>query len=842
MNVPEHRPIPRATYRLQLSKDFTFRQAAELAPYLEQLGISHAYLSPILKARRGSTHGYDTVDHSMINPELGNETEFETMCAALKRHGIGIVLDIVPNHMGIGGDENSKWLDVLEWGPESRFSDWFDINWAPAEPSLRNKILVPFLRHSFGEALESGELELQFDQTARTYAVWAGGCHKLPVCPRTYSLIGDPSRLERFNSCSGRGELASLIAAQFWRPARYSVAADDINYRRFFIVSDLAAIRIERDEIFDEVHRLTFEFVKRGLVDGLRVDHVDGLYDPKAYCLKVREHSPRPIYLVVEKILAPHEALRTNWKVDGTTGYEFSSVVTRLLTDPDGEQKLTRAYAETTGHTQSLSEIERDAKRAIMDFEMAAELDSLTARLRLVAASNARTVDLTRNAIRSGLREMIACLPVYRTYLDDGELEDEDRRNIALAVAGARESAPAVDPAVFDFLNDVTTGDLCRSQHRYDADQALSAARRIQQYTGPVMAKGLEDTALYRYNRLIALSDVGEKPDRFTTSVEAFHDFNLRRLRETPRGMLTTSSHDTKRGEDVRARVAALSGYADAWTDGVSRWSELLDEAGAPQIDANDRYYLLQLLLGAWPTHLAMTGGDAAAREDFRKRVDAAMLKSVREARLRTNWSVPRSDYEQKVSDFVATAFGSEVFLASFNVFEQLVATAGAKNGLIETVLKLTVPGIPDIYQGAEFWEQSMVDPDNRRPVDFVSRASAISGAPGLRDLIANWRDGRLKQHLIGVLLRCRRDHPLLFSHGSYEPLSAERRHCAFERRYGEVRLQVHVALHPWLPTSWDGQSVKPPGGMTYLLPGEANDSKVVDVPFAIFISAPAPA
>jgi (1->4)-alpha-D-glucan 1-alpha-D-glucosylmutase len=843
--IMAERPVPRATYRLQLNKDFGFSAVEDLAPYLGQLGVSHAYLSPILKARRGSMHGYDTVDHSIVNAELGTLDDFRRMAAALRSRGIGIVVDIVPNHMGIGGDENRLWLDVLEQGRKSRYAGWFDINWNPSEPSLRNKVLVPFLGRSFGEALEGGGLELRFETATGEFAIWAEGSHKLPLAPETYKLVlrtadgfGDfygeapdreavkkrlcelcahesesaariASAVSRLNGPEGRNDLEAIIAEQHWRPARYSVAADDINYRRFFIVSDLAAIRVEQDEVFDHVHALTFQLVEEGLVDGLRIDHVDGLYDPKAYCLRLRQMCPRPIYLVVEKILAPHEALRSEWDVDGTTGYEFASAVTQLLTDRSGEADLTRAYEAFTGRTASFDEIERNAKLDIIDYEMPAELDAIALRLRAIAMSSRRTADLTRNAIRSCLRHIVASLPVYRTYVDEHGLTDQDSRNIAVAIAAARKAAPAVEPSVFDFLNEIMTGELCRRRKEYPAEAVMDAARRIQQYTGPVMAKGLEDTALYRYNRLIALSDVGEKPDRFGESIAAFHDFNAARLTSFPHGMLTTSSHDSKRGEDARARIAVLSGRPREWALAVGEWTAQLKELGAPELEPNDEWYLFQLLLGAWPTEFPETGPlDPAALETFGKRLDAAMLKSVREARTRTNWAVPKTEYEERVSRFVALALSGSsenAFLASFRELERRLATAGAHNGIVELVLKLTVPGVPDIYQGAEFWEQSMVDPDNRRPVDFRIRAGAIQEREPIGSLVASWRDGRLKQRLAGELLALRTRVPKLFSRGTYTPLAvgASEPVCAFLREWEGTAMVVAARLDPWEPKPW---------------------------------------
>jgi (1->4)-alpha-D-glucan 1-alpha-D-glucosylmutase len=578
-------PIPRATYRLQLNKTFTFADAQALAPYLEGLGISHAYLSPILEARPGSTHGYDVVDQTQINPELGSIDDFRRMAAAFREHGIGIVLDIVPNHMGIGGDENPYWLDVLEHGAASRYAEWFDIDWSPLAPSLVGKVLVPFLGTSYGEALANGRLELRFDAERGAFSVWAEDTHRLPVDPATYDLIlgrgseallrlgsdfakldddggsaeplkarlaelcrSDPhlrgdieAAVGRINGQEGGAALDGLIARQHWRPARFTVAADDINYRRFFIVSDLAAIRIERDDVFDHVHALVFQLVAEGLINGLRVDHIDGLYDPKAYCLKLREKCPRPVYLIIEKILAPHEMIRADWNVEGTTGYEFGAAVTQLLTDSAGEDALTRIYTEYTGEVRTLAEEQRRARLDIADYEMGAELEALVTRLRALANRSRDAADLTRNALRNALRHFVSNLPVYRTYIDADGHTAADARNIAYAVDHARKAALGLDPAALDFVAAVA----CNTLETDAPAGRLDLARRIQQYTGPVMAKGLEDTALYRVNRLIALSDVGTPPDRYTRSVAAFHDFNRARLRRLPHGMLATSSHDS---------------------------------------------------------------------------------------------------------------------------------------------------------------------------------------------------------------------------------------------------------------------------------------------------------
>ncbi len=818
------RPVPRASYRLQLNKDFGFPDAEKLATYLGKLGISHAYLSPILKARSGSTHGYDTVDHTVINPEIGTIEEFRSMAKALKREGIGIILDIVPNHMGIGGAENPYWLDVLEWGHDSRYADWFDINWSPSEPSLKDKVLMPFLGSALGEAVENGRMALRFDESAGSFAIWAEDTHKLPIDPRHYGDILkhaegldesvasgwgagtdvaeqlkkrlielDPAKIDaatmHFNRASGQADLLALIDRQHWRAARYSVAADDINYRRFFIVSDLAAIRIDREDVFDHAHKLVFELIEEGLIEGLRIDHIDGLYDPKAYALKLREACPRPIYLVVEKILAPDEALRADWQVDGTTGYEFANIIAQLLVDPAAEDKLTRFYREFTGETNTLDILEREAKLEIIDYEMSAELDALTTRLCAIAQGRMASQDLTRNGIRNGLRHFIASLSVYRTYVD-GAATSQDRAYVEAALEDARKMAPTLDGAVFDFIRAVALLEI-------KGDDVVETAMRLQQFTGPAMAKGLEDTALYRYNRLIALSDVGERPDQFSATAEQFHDFNRKRRENFPNGMLTSSSHDTKRGEDVRARIAALSLLPDQWIEKVRQWGGAFGE----KVDPNDLYYFLQQLVGAWPTAFAGAAAiDPEQLEEFRERTRGAMTKAVREARRHTTWTAPSENYEQAVMEMVDQALDpSGAFLADFRRFADAIGALGVRNSIVAATLKLTVPGMPDIYQGAELYEQSMVDPDNRRPVDFAERETLLSNLPAdLGIAMTDWPSGAVKLGVISRLLALRKEKPALFAAGSYEPVMLENaRAIGFIRRHGQDAILVLAWLGP---------------------------------------------
>ncbi|WP_158625958.1 malto-oligosyltrehalose synthase [Arsenicitalea aurantiaca] len=846
---------PRATYRLQLNKAFTFNDAARLAPYLAELGVSHAYLSPVLKSRPGSTHGYDTVDHDMLDPELGTREDFEAMAERFAERGIGIILDIVPNHMGVGGADNALWLDVLEWGRHSLYADWFDIDWTPPETMLHDKVLVPFLGQTYGEALSAGALVVRFEPEDGTLSVWSDDAHRLPLAPKTYGLLLDGAdgalgllaqrflaldpmaadardagealkaelaalsaedeavilaveeRLARFHGPDGdHAAFDQLIGQQNWRLAHYSVAADDINYRRFFIVSDLAGVRVEREIVFDHVHRLIFELVEKGLVQGLRIDHIDGLIDPKGYCEALRAKCPRPIYLVVEKILAPHEALRQDWNVDGTTGYEFATRVNLLLADPEGEAPMDPAYRSFIGDHEPFEAIERAAKLTMLDAEMAAELNALTGRLRQIAMARPETVDLTANRLRETLRAVLAEMPVYRSYVDANGATAPDRRNIGVAIARARRSEPTLEEHYLDFVCKVMSADPL-GEDEHPGDEVIEAAMRIQQVSGPVMAKGLEDTALYRYNRLIALNDVGSPPDRFHAGIESFHDFNRMRARTMPQGMITTSSHDSKRGEDTRLRILTLSGRADEWAAHVARWREMLDGGETPEIAADDFWLMMQMLLGAWPAEWPLEGPLSSNETDrFAERLEGAMVKSLREARLRTRWSAPDEAYEGAIGELIRRIFTSECadFLEEFRTFSARIGCEGLANALIETTLKLTVPGVPDIYQGAELWEQSMVDPDNRRSVDYERRHSMLAeaaGAQGPIDLL-DWQDGLPKLTLIHRLLALRAEFPELFSRGDYLPIKVTGadagRVLAFTRQVDGVTMLVLTSLWPW--------------------------------------------
>ncbi|PWC39203.1 malto-oligosyltrehalose synthase [Azospirillum sp. TSO35-2] len=861
------KPIPRATYRVQLNGDFGFDRTAAIADYLARLGVSHLYASPYMKARPGSTHGYDIVDHNALNPELGDEAAFGAMVDALKRNGLGQILDFVPNHMGVGGADNEWWLDVLEWGPESPYAGYFDIEWDSDYRYLQGKLLVPVLGDQYGAVLASGGLELRFDAAAGSFAVWAYDTHKLPVRPQDYGTIlgidhpdleriGDAfthlayarphqirraaiqkaelaalvaarpdvadainQRLAVFRGYAGEteswGRLHTLIAQQNWRVAYFKVAADDINYRRFFNINELAGLRMDEPELFDVAHRLVLSLVDDGTLDGIRIDHIDGLIDPKGYCERLVRASSKPFYLVVEKILARHERLREDWPIDGTTGYEFANLMGGLFVDPKGEEAFTRLYAGFIGRDEPFEEVVRRSKIRIMESEMASELHVLARKAARIARSNPATADFTANILHQALKETIARFPVYRTYVDGGTPSDLDRRDIDWAISQARKVEQGPDGSVYDFLQRLLTSDLVAAPRSgYSHRQVSRFAMRFQQYSGPVMAKGLEDTAFYRYNRLVALNEVGGHPDHFGVSVAAFHRANQDRARNWPGNMLASTTHDTKRGEDTRARLYALSEMPEEWERQIQAWSRLLrarrgDVEGTAPPDRNDEYLFFQLLLGAWPAEL--TGAspeqlEPAVMTAFAERIVGAMTKSMREAKVHSTWAAPNDAYESAVVGFIHDALDvtrRNAFLEAFLPFQATVARIGMVNGLAQTLLKLTSPGVPDVYQGCELWNLSLVDPDNRLPVDYEARRALLDevegalergGAAGLLD---RWTDGAIKLAVTRQALALRAEKPTVFAVSEYLPLEATGDRAdhvvAFARREGDDTVVVAV-------------------------------------------------
>ena len=871
---------PRATYRLQFRKEFGFRDATAIAPYLASLGVSHVYASPYLQAKPGSTHGYDITDHRALNPELGTEDDFRAMSDAFRAHGLRQILDFVPNHMGVGGSDNARWLDVLEWGPMSESAGWFDIDWDPDRRYLRDKLLVPFLGDQYGVELEAGRLALKFDAERGEFAVWAYDTHKLPICPLHYPRIlgGDDASLERIGDAFAdlpswrpqiaaraaalKATLAALVAAdrdaadalaiavdrlngdwraldaliedQSWRAANFLVAGDDINYRRFFNINDLAGIRMELPAVFEESHARIRAMLADGTLDGLRIDHIDGLLDPAEYLERLRGLVNRPFYLVVEKILARHETLRSDWPVEGTTGYDFTNLVLGVLVDPAGEEGFTRLYREFTGDATPFRSVVQTCKTRIMDNEMASELNVLGRDAGRVARQIPRTADFTRNILQRAIRQIVACFPVYRTYLDrNGTPTENDRRDLDWAITTARRQEPEIPASVFDFLSALLSGDLvAQPKSGFSRHAVLRLAMKFQQYSGPVMAKGLEDTAFYRYNRFVALNEVGGEPDHFGLTLQAFHRANGQRSRRSPAAMLGTSTHDTKRGEDTRARLAVLSSIGDEWGRQVQSWSRLLrarrgDVEGTAPPDRSDEYLLYQLLVGSWPVELLTSEAIESAQgrealDTYRKRIAGALEKSVREAKRFSNWSAPSMAYEDALQGFAADALdpARPAFLTAFLPFAQKVARLGVDNSLAQLVLKLTLPGMPDIYQGCELWDLSLVDPDNRRAVDYAARRSMLERVSGelasdragtARRLYAAWQDGAIKLALTTTLLALRAERPALFEGGGYEAIEVQgagEQVIAFRRESGGSALVVVVSRFP--ASREDGQK---PGG-----------------------------
>jgi len=877
--------IPGATYRLQFNRVFTFADACSIVPYLHRLGITHVYASPFLKARAGSPHGYDIVDHNTLNPEIGDKAAFNDYVAALQRHGMGQLLDIVPNHMGVGGDDNAWWLDVLENGEASRYTAYFDIDWHPVNPALHNRVLLPFLGDHYGKVLERGELQLLFAPAQGSFGVRYHE-HLFPLDPRTYprllepargvlarqpggvqeaarqlallaadckaiprrTILSAPRRAQRHEqgaACKRRlawlcrehpevtagieramaqlggtsGEPASfdalhrLLESQAYRLAYWRVASDEIN-RRFFDINELAGIRMDNSAVFDATHRRVEQLLADAQVHGLRIDHPDGLSDPSDYCRRLQHLPPAADtpdhdmarYLLLEKILASHEHLPADWPVAGTTGYECAHLLNGLFVNPGAERHLGRLYTWFTGLAADFDQVLYECKKLIIHTTLSSELSVLANLASAIAGSDRHTRDFTYHRLREALAELVAGFPVYRTYITRRGDSQQDRRYTQWAIEQAKQRSPAVDIEVFDFLQGLLTPPRrdrrnSRVQRRHE-----QFVLRFQQYTAPVMAKGLEDTACYVYNRLVSLNDVGFDPRSFGISISAFHHENRRRLADWPHTMVTTSTHDSKRGEDVRARINVLSEVPREWQQHLLRWrrvnhgkKRLVGGVRAPS--RNDEYLLYQTLIGTWPLAPLETAGLDA----FRERIEAFMLKAIREAKQHTSWINPDQDYEEAMRHFVRTLLddpGRNPFLADFLPFQQRITGFGLLNSLSQLLLKLTVPGVPDIYQGNELWAFNLVDPDNRRPVDYRRRQAMLeeladacnnsSDLPALlRELRDGISDGRAKLYLTWKILNLRREHPRLFAEGDYLALDTEGpaadQLCAFSRCCGDT-------------------------------------------------------
>ena len=983
--VLDRRRIPQATYRLQFNAGFTFRQAEALVSYLHDLGISDFYASPLLAACPDSNHGYDICDYSRLNPALGEKQDFEAFVAALQQKGMGLIFDMVPNHMGISMPGNDWWMDVLENGPSSPYATYFDIDWYPIKAELENKVLLPILEDQYGRVLESGKLKLSYEEGAFFVSYYD---FKLPVGPGSYSLIltkclenlaetldeadedlqefrsiltalehlppltaQEPEALaernrekevikRRLSALTGSNtrvraaveeavtalqgtagdpdsfdELHTLLEAQAYRLAFWRIAAEEINYRRFFDINNLAAIRVELPEVFAATHALVFELLAEGKITGLRVDHPDGLWSPGGYfrqlqvnylvrqlqpCLETAgvelppeeelpqlaaswlekvEQSRRcedssgepadlslswPLYVVAEKILSENEPLPLDWAIYGTTGYDFLNQVNGIFVNSANRRAFDRIYRRFSNTTAEFAALANQTKDMIMRVALASEVTILAHQLEKINEKNRRYRDFTLNSVTVAIREVLACLPIYRTYITPPHpVSPRDEHFIEAAIAEAGRRNPRLPTSLLRFLRDTLLLRNIEDFEPEDRPSIIDFVMKFQQVSGPLTAKGLEDTAFYIYNRLVSLNEVGGQPEQFGLPVNEFHQKNLERSTCWPHGMLATSTHDTKRSEDVRARLNVLSEMPEAWRQALSRWSRfnsthktLIDGDHAP--DHNDEYLFYQAVVGTWPFTAENGRGEAAGSgigqpklsrllppgsqgfADFRARILAYMQKAANEAKVHTSWVNPNEAYDTAIEQFVTRALDPKQsirFLGDVLAFTDRLAYYGQFNSLAQLLLKLTSPGVPDIYQGTELWDFSLVDPDNRRPVDYEHRRALLAdlkqrmkGEPHVlaQELLETGYDGRMKLYIVERTLSFRRDHPDVFSYGDYQPLEAtgsrQDHVCAFSRTLGD---QTILTITPRLVFGLTEEIERPPVGEvwgdTWLsLPGEA--------------------
>jgi (1->4)-alpha-D-glucan 1-alpha-D-glucosylmutase len=771
---------PSSTYRLQFNKSFTFRQATELVPYLSELGVSHLYSSPLLKACPGSMHGYDVCDHSRINPEIGTEKELEELVATLRRHGMGLVLDIVPNHMGICGRDNAWWWDVLKNGRNSHFAEYFDIDWESPDPRLRGKVLVPTLGDLYGRILARRELRLVQEQNETLLAYHD---HRFPLAPESLADApgATPEALEKLNA--DLDALDAVIQKQHYRLADWHVADSALNYRRFFNIWTLAGIRVEDPRVFGAAHALVLRWYANGWIDGLRVDHPDGLHDPTEYFERLRTAAPEA-WIIAEKILLPGEQMAEDWPVAGTTGYEFIRRVTGLFIDPASETPLTDLYAEFTGEPTDYGVVVREKQRLVLHQLLEAEVNWLTRMLLAIAVRHWRYRDLTEADLRAALIEVTARLPVYCTYVQAhlGHVPEADAVVISDTIFWVKQRRLNLPPEAFDFIEDLLL-------LRLSGETEHAFVMRFQQFTGSTMAKGAEDTACYCFNRLIALNDVGVEAGQFAFSPEAFHDRCALVQQRWPHSMVTTSTHDTKRSEDVRARICLLSEIPREWRAAIVRWSARNEKhRRGDWPDRNLEYFYYQTLVGAWPLPL--------------DRALSYMEKACREAKQHTTWTRHDEQYEAAVRNFVSGTLGDKDFTGDLERFLARLYEPGHVNSLAQTLLRLTTPGVPDTYQGNELWDRSLVDPDNRRPVDFATRQELLAELKNLsvEQVWQRREEGLPKLWLIWKALAFRRRRPGLFgADGSYEPLRARGAKAihalAFSRGGGAVAIVPRLVI-----------------------------------------------
>lgn len=836
--------IPTATYRLQLNHLFGFKKAKEINAYLADLGVSDIYASPIFKARRGSLHGYDIVDPNQLNPELGEYKDFEELISELKKYGLFWLQDIVPNHMAYDS-ENLMLMDVLENGRDSAYFNFFDIDWEHYYESMRGRVLAPLLGKFYAEALENGEIKLAYDEKGLSISYYDLkfplriesyidflehniNLLKQELTTNNYDFIkllgainlfkslaaqeGDTAQSEQvrhtksmlwvlynsntvikqyiednlvfFNGKPGESSsfdaLDKLIMRQLFRLSFWKVAAEEINYRRFFTVNELISLKVEDEAVFNQVHDLIFKFVDQGLFSALRVDHIDGLRDPAVYLHRLREKA-KETFVAVEKILAPGERLPEQWPIQGTTGYDFMNLVNGLFCKQDNKRAFTKIYRSFADIQDSYEVIIHNKRRLIISKHLAGNIDNLAHLMKKISAKDRYGRDITLYGLKRALVEVMVTFPVYRTYINQESFSEQDSQYIREAIEKARKQLPEF-LYEFDFIEKFLLLKYDSSLNQEDKKQWIDFVMNFQQYTGPLMAKGFEDTVLYIYNRLISLNEVGGSPDRFGFSIKEFHDFNAQKAVSGDFSFNATSTHDTKRGEDARARINVLSEIPGEWEANLKNWVKINKKKktkinGGLAPDSNDEYFIYQALLGVYPF--------SGREEDFVNRIKAYIIKAVREAKRHTTWIKPDTAYEEVCTSFIENILEDpeqNEFIKSFLPFQKKLSFYGIFNSLSQTLLKICSPGVADFYQGAELWDLNLVDPDNRRPVDFEERKTFLSeikakeeDLPGLiKDLFAHKEDGRIKLFTIYRLLKARNTFRELFQDGEYIPLEAE--------------------------------------------------------------------
>ncbi|WP_109487633.1 malto-oligosyltrehalose synthase [Occallatibacter savannae] len=846
--------VPQSTYRLQLHAGFTFEDAIKIVPYLKSLGVSHVYCSPYLQAAPGSMHGYDVVDHQCINSELGGEQAHQRFCARLAELGLGQVLDIVPNHMAIG-PQNKYWWDVLENGPSSRFATWFDIDWHSSEVRLQNKVLIPVLGDQYGKTLADGQIKIERDSEALrvryaeniyplaprslpiileragkavnspTLGFFADSLSRLPL-PDATDVEGMQIRhrdkevifglLHRFCDEHPKAsaaidqviaelnancdELDELLNQQHYRLAYWRTADQELGYRRFFDINTLVGVRIERPHVFNATHRRILEWLNNGVLDGVRVDHPDGLRDPLQYFTRLRERAS-DAWIIGEKILEPGEFLRSDWPIEGTSGYDFLNVCNGLFMQPEGLRELTEIYRDYTQEPTDFSAIAHDKKLTVEQEALGSDVNRLADLFLRICENNRDRRDYTRAEIRRALRETAACFHVYRSYVvpDRDEITDEDRREVLQAVECAKQKRNDIDNGLFDFMAEVL---LLRTRGQLEAEFVY----RFQQFTSPVMAKGVEDTAFYCYNRMVGLNEVGSAPGHDGLSLAQFHDYCGTMQSSRPSTMTTLSTHDTKRSDDVRARLAVLTEMPGEWRRFLRRWmrqNAQLKTNGFP--DRNTEYFLYQTMIGAWPIEP--------------DRLHAYMEKAVREAKQHTTWTQQNKEFEDALHAFIDRLYEDAEFLAALEEIVRTIITPGRVNSLTQTLLNCVGPGVPDTYQGSELWALHLVDPDNRRPVDYETRAAMlaeIESGIAIEQVVQRMDSGLPKLWVLHRALNLRTKRPDLFGPAAeYTPLMAAGRKA--ENVVAFLRAGRIAAIAPrWnlkLANNWSGTSVHLPNG-----------------------------